>query len=119
MLINLAIINNKSIAIHSNIAPDCINLANQYKNKIKNNHNLYFFITWGKFQGIYTDDWIIDVNADNLSIGEGHLRNFQTFRTGQTDLLQEVEKESQLHITNRRNDSMILKNLWVLILNVR
>ena len=108
MLLNLAITNNKSIAIHSNIAPDCINLANQYKNKIKNNHNLYFFITWGKFQGIYTDDWIIDVNADNLSIGEGHLRNFQTFRTGQTDLLQEVEKESQLHIIIIRRNNIYI-----------
>ena len=48
-----------------------------------------------EFQVIYTDDWIIDVSADNLSIGEGHLRKFKTCRTAKTDLLQVVEKQSQ------------------------
>ena len=53
------------------------------------------FDTMCEFQVIYTDDWIIDVSADNLSIGEGHLRKFKTCRTAKTDLLQVVEKQSQ------------------------
>ena len=61
------------------------------------------FDTMCEFQVIYTDDWIIDVDADNLSIGEGRLRNFQTCRTGKTDLLQVVEKEFQLHIIRRNH----------------
>ena len=52
-------------------------------------------------KSIYTDDWIIDVSADNLSIGEGPLGKFKTCRTAKTDLLQVVKKQSQLQIIQR------------------